>query len=134
MLKIGATPPADTDGDGANDTLEYDWGRNPYNGNDGTVDADSDGESDLFEMIAGYSPDHGDDVFTSNVGGTPSNTVQIAYDGKAGRTYRVEATTNLVDGTWEVLGTNGPVADDGLQLLDEPIGTNRFYRFKVSYP
>jgi len=114
--------------------LEYEWGRNPYNGIDGTVDADSDGESDLFEMIAGYSPDNGSDFFTSNVAITPGNTVRLAYDGKAGRTYIVEATTNLVDGGWEVLGTNGPVAGDGLQLLDEPIGTNRFYRFKVTYP
>lgn len=132
ILKIGATLPVDTDGDGANDTLEYEWGRNPFNGIDGTVDADADGQSDLFEMIAGYSPDNGNDVFTSNVAVTPGNTVRLVYDGKAGRTYVVEATTDLVD--WDVVDTKGPVVGDGLQVLDEPMGTNRFYRVKVTYP
>lgn len=75
---------------------------------DGTGDYDDDGVSDLDEYYTGTDPDDASSRFAFGSGGglaTGPGTNTLTWASASNRTYKVEHTTNLLDGFTATLAT-----------------------------
>ena len=106
---IGDNADTDDDNDGLGDNEEIAYGTNPL-----LYDSDGDGYSDRFEIEMGYDPNSD----TSTPGGFAAilNAVEFRFNAASGVSYRIEASTDLVD--WSV------IEDD---ILGESNMVTRFY-------
>ncbi|HKQ36857.1 MAG TPA: hypothetical protein VJ063_02195, partial [Verrucomicrobiae bacterium] len=59
--------------------------------------------------------------------------VNVRFTSVGGRTYRVEAATELAPGAWSAIADNVPGIDDVLQVTDFGNGAagQRFYRVRL---
>jgi len=98
-------------------------------------DPDGDGATNSAEFTAGTNPNDGTSVFKiGNV--TPSgDDVLVSFLTVLGRTYRVERSDTLLDGSWiivqdEIPGTGGTVEVTDISSAAQP---RRFYRTVVGW-
>ena len=106
---------------------ELAYGLNPQDPTDGAGDADHDGVSNLEEFLRGSDPAVFDNLRILSVRLLNGGGVELSVFGEAGKSYALEASTNLV--TWSVLRaftcTNVPtVVVDGTAQASG----RRFYR------
>ncbi len=97
------------------------------------LDSDTDGVPDWLELIAGTNPyDQGSFLhITTLVSGNP---VELAWSSVPGKTYQVQATTNLVYPMASIAGALVPAdaSNSVTRWFDgSPDATNRFYRIQV---
>jgi len=102
--------------------------------NDANGDADHDGATNLEEYLAGTNPQDASDYLriTQIIKPTPGQT-QITWTSVAGKTYRIQYSTILVD-PWLPIGSDVPATTTGTltQLLFTGIATDRlFLRVRV---
>lgn len=106
---LGNNADADDDNDGLNDSEEAAAGTNPL-----LDDSDGDGFNDLFEIENGYDPNSS--ASTPEGRGTILDAVEFRFPAAHGASYRIEASTDLID--WSV------IEDD---ILGESNVVSRFY-------
>jgi hypothetical protein len=122
---------ADTDGDGLTDVAEGVIGTDPD-----LADSDADGASDGDEQLAGTDPlDPASRPGIVGVDLDPSNgEITLTWASAPGRTYRVERSSELAEGSWgTVPGADEVPADSGDRTsvtIAAPPG-RRFYRVTV---
>ena len=121
----------DGDGDGLWDSWELTDFGNTTNFGDG--DNDGDGFNNYVEFISDTSPTNPASFFqlVSLTNGLPHYPGWIS---SAARRYDVEASTNQLASTWEIIGTNLAGVDGVQTLADEADPTSRFYRVRVKLP
>jgi hypothetical protein len=123
--------PADTDGDGLPDAWETANGLNPNSAADAQLDKDGDGASNFSEYTAGTSPQNPNDVLRASSTQNANGTVTVAFPAVAGKSYRLQVSTDLLAPGWNTLQTFAPAASNGvLTYVDSevPIRNRRFYR------
>jgi len=97
------------------------------------VDSDGDGTEDVVEIVAGT--DLGDPLDAPRITAGFSDDVEIGMDGKNGRSYTLEVSTNLASGSWSATGAVYRLNAD--QPLAWTLSTNppaAFYRTRVDGP
>ena len=72
---------------------------------DGAGDYDDDGMSDYAEWLAGMDPTSDESTLSHNGLSATTTSVTIAWASASNRTYKVEHTTNLLDGFTATLAT-----------------------------
>jgi len=99
-----------------------------------TADSDHDGLSNLGEWLAGTNPTNAESSLQLTVlSVSDPNNVFLAWPSVAGKTYRLERATNLLNGFDSVVGTNIAAAAPTNVINDTavlPVNT-RFYRVGV---
>jgi|TARA_B110000908_G_scaffold130278_1_gene153158 type VI protein secretion system component Hcp len=127
-------PPPNLDRD--NDLMPNEWetkySLNPDSNSDAGQDPDMDGFTNLHEYIAGTHPRKSNSFFkitTTLKSTSPSPTVELSWAGIAGRTYQVEASSNLKTG-FAVIHTIIP-ATTGAQTYQPANGTGPYFRLSV---
>ena len=104
-LPVG-TSLLDTDGDGMPDNWEATYGLNSNDPSDASLDTDHDRLTNLQEYLSGTNPLDPKSVFkiepmlSSNVS---NGTVRFYFTAVAGKTYTVECSDSLADGSWTKL-------------------------------
>jgi Bacterial TSP3 repeat/Fibronectin type III domain len=93
-----------------------------------SADDDGDGMSNAAELVAGTNPKNNQQNFVASATRPNSNSVNITWNPIAGRSYRVEASTNLTSSTWGTLATN---QTSGSFTENSVNSTARFYRVVV---
>jgi len=126
---------ADTDQDGLPDEWELANGLDPKSagGADGPLgDPDGDGSNNSHEYLAGTNPSDNQDFLQLDVNMTPAYCI-LSFNTILGRTYVVEATTDL-SSTNAWLQVAGGINGNGLPTtVNDPLGTSvRFYRLRVT--
>ncbi|BCX49700.1 hypothetical protein HAHE_36080 [Haloferula helveola] len=97
-------------------------------------DSDGDGRSDLDEKIEGTNPNDATSMFT------PSPAIQggdfrLPFDGLEGRRYRVWASPDLTEGSWDQVWLAGPLPADTPLVFQTPANRSReFYLLETLYP
>jgi len=103
-------------------------------------DADGTGQNNLFKYVAGLDPTNPASVFVlkvANVTGQPNQKSLIYNPIAGGRTYVVEARTNLVSGSYAALGSLGAPQTNINQVTVTDLSatqTSKFYRVHISLP
>lgn len=108
----------------------------PENQRGPTDDPDGDGISNLLEYALAFNP------ASANASALPAPTVvndRLTYIYERARTdvtYVVETTTNLADpNSWTTDGIDQGTPDaEGITVASAPIGTQRYFRLKVTRP
>lgn len=96
-------------------------------------DPDADGASNVDEYIAGTHPGDGQDRFRSSAVVAPGGMIRLETDGKTGRRYRLQRSTNLT--TWADVTERSPLSGDQRIDFEQPMETpGSFYRIGVSFP
>lgn len=123
---------ADSDEDGMSDAFEARYAFDPADPLDGLLDSDGDGVCNAGEYWAGTSPrDCGDvlrivDAYLSPGGGS---RFVLLVPVSAGRSYTVQACTNLALGVWTRLTDLTPQPATGLIAIeDDAFSEGRYYR------
>ncbi|HMO03522.1 MAG TPA: hypothetical protein PKC67_03835 [Kiritimatiellia bacterium] len=112
------------------DWIVANWGSIGAYPGDG-VDSDLDGYLNVEEFIAGTNPTDDTSFFeVSNLTASGSPSVVITPS-VTGRVYDVEATANLIAGSWTVIATNVPGTGASLNIPDTAGATSRAYRVVV---
>lgn len=104
---------------------------------DGTGNSDGDSFTDLEEYVAGSSPIDGSSFFSTEINSViAGSSVDVAFEGVAGRTYTLQTRESLSSGSWIAGEAVGPLATDGPQLITHPITTETkiFIRVRAEYP
>ena len=106
---------------------------NSGNGADG-FDFDNDGFTNAQEYTAGTNPTLGGDFFKITDTQRTASTFTASTAGKAGRTYTLQRSTNLI--AWTNVTSQGPLATDStVTLLDGARPADAaFYRILVTGP
>ena len=112
-------------------------GLDPNNPSDAVLDLDFDGASFLEEFLSGTDPTDGSSVFRiEDISEPTPSVIRIQFDAQAGRSYTVQFSDSLVEGSWEKL-TDVP-ADPALRpghvVTDNPPGENRFRVYRLVTP
>jgi hypothetical protein len=118
---------ADTDGDGMDNDWEIQYGLDPQDPLEADWDWDSDGFNMLAEHIADTDPADGLDFFV--IDGVGEAVVSI--DAKAGRTYTLRASTNLVSNVWKTVDTQSATQNGPLVLTDTNEFATAIYKVNV---
>ncbi|MEI6085560.1 MAG: alpha-amylase family glycosyl hydrolase, partial [Verrucomicrobiota bacterium] len=125
----------DKDGDGLPDAWETANSLNPNsatgdNGADG--DKDRDGMTNLQEYLAGTNPNDPNSVLKITNIAYQNGNVDVDWTSVPGKNYAVEASTNLVGGTWQQIffGT-AFTSTDGITEQGVTNTPQRFYRARV---
>ncbi len=95
---------ADTDGDGLPDAWEIAM-FGDLTTSDGTGDQDNDGMTDYEEWLAGMDPTNDESSLSHGEFTATTNSVTIAWASASNRTYKIDHTTNLLDGFTATLAT-----------------------------
>jgi hypothetical protein len=102
---------------------------------------DSKGVTYLEELVAGTNPQNPDDTFDVNGIALENSgqSVQVGANGKAGRQYTLQRTTNDLSGivTWTNIVSTGVLNVNGNVLLNDPSPpktTKAFYRVQIALP
>jgi hypothetical protein len=91
---------ADADRDGMEDAWEMDHFGDTQTA-DRSTDADFDGASDCFEFVAGTDPLDPESCFVMGMSEhRQAPGLEIVWPSATGRTYSVEASTNIAAGAW----------------------------------
>lgn len=122
--------PRDVDADG----IPNDWEISHF-GDDVTAEADDDSDGDGFlnlqEYIAGTAPDNPRDRLTNTLIVEPQNRIRIRLQGKAGRVYQLQQSTDLK--TWNDQGDAVSVSEDRVvDFLTDRSPVKGFHRVRVS--
>jgi hypothetical protein len=129
---MGNNADADDDNDGIPDAIELGLGLPSTVPIDPALDNDGDGQTDLFEIHAGTDHLSPSDRFVWSV--NPPETGQpptITMAVKAGRTYRIHSSAQLVAGDWQVVEVVQP-SQDGVHVFTDPQNlSKRFYRIEA---
>ena len=117
----------DNDGDGMPDTWEVQYGLDPEDPRDVAGDGDADGVSNLDEYLAGTPPSPGATPWFESLSVQSDGSFSLTLIGSAGRTYSVEASSDLVN--WTSI-TNFPGTNIIMRVMDLESTTwpNRYYR------
>lgn len=130
-----AQPTDDIDGDGMPDAWEVSYGFDCTAPADPHQDTDGDGMPDIHEFIALTNPIDPTDYFRIRIElEAVTNAWRITIPSATGRLYRIDASTNLIEGAWFTVLTNVP--GTGLpiewgQTNDAPVQS---FRSGVSLP
>jgi subtilisin family serine protease len=103
-------------------------------GTDPNADPDHDGMSNLAEWLAGTNPTNAASSLRLTVLPVSNpNSVSLAWASVAGKTYRLERSTNLLTGFDSVVSTNIAATTPTNVLTDTAVlpGDTRFYRVGV---
>ena len=119
---------SDTDGDGIDNDWEIQYGFNPHDDLEDAWDLDEDGYTTLAEHIALTDPANGLDYFI--ISGMAHGT-NVYVDGRIGRTYTLQASTNLVSSVWKPVNTLVAPTDGPLVLVDTNDRASAVYRVNV---
>ena len=121
----------DTDSDG----LPDDWEMLNFGllTNEASGDFDEDGFSNLEEFIAVTEPTNALSYFQIDSIAFDGSS-RVAFQSYTGRTYSVLYATNLINASWEDLGS-GVQGTNGLMTITDPDDAeHRMYRLKVTRP
>ena len=103
------------------------------NDSQATADFDRDGQSDLAEAVAGTNPMNAADVFeitSSSVSTTDGANLSISWPSKAGRSYRVQRSTDLQ--SWIDISASLPGTGATLDYrLSAPASGPSFLRVRI---
>lgn len=123
---------ADADADGLPDDWELAHGLNPKDPTDAGLDPDQDGLTNLQEFQAGTDPHAADSTLRLTSTRVVPGGVRLEFGSVQGKTYRLEASTNLVAGSWSVASSPIP-GTGGTVVLTQPTAAvpYRFYRLKL---
>ncbi|HUJ10037.1 MAG TPA: hypothetical protein VL171_08425 [Verrucomicrobiae bacterium] len=133
-------PNLDADGDGIANGWEQAHGLDPLDASDAHLDPDGDGFSNLQESLAGTDPLDSASAFRIKSILPEGNDLRITWSVSTGKTYDVQAMTNLVGGDFTNLATVNVPATPAISetnYLDAGAVTNgepRFYRIKLNTP
>jgi len=120
----------DSDGDGMDDTWEFDYFQTLAR--DGSGDFDADGMTDLNEFRAGTLPDDPVSLFAITGFLSPPALVTIQWASVVGKKYQVQYTDSLAPLDWTNLGGEITAANTVTSVPDlTPSRTNRFYRVRL---
>jgi len=125
----------DSDGDGLPDGWESAYGFNPLlaAGDDGAEgDPDADGMTNHQEFLAGTSPNDPKSVFEVEEVAATGDYVALRWQAKAGKTYRVLCSSDLL--VWSEVGiVPAPPSAGQAEWLDNDSDgkTRRFYRVEA---
>jgi subtilisin family serine protease len=123
----------DTDANGLPDWWELQYFGH-LTGTDPNADSDHDGMSNLAEWLAGTNPTNAASSLRLTVlSVTNFNTVLLSWQSVAGKSYRLERSTNLMTGFDSVVSTNIAATPPTNAATDTAIlpGDARFYRVGV---
>ena len=95
-----------------------------------TADPDGDGSTNIAEYTAGTNPMSAMDVFKVSATTKTGNLFLITVQGKTGRKYVLQRTTDLSTGTWTSVASTSPLAADAVISLTDPNASaaRGFYR------
>lgn len=99
-----------------------------------SADPDGDGMSNAQEFTAGTDPTSAASVFRVSGMAVNGNDVLLSFPSVAGKTYRLEHSDNLLNGSWTTVQGNIP-GNGGIVQLTVPTNAYanmRFYRIAVS--
>lgn len=141
----GDEPYGDLDGDGTANYRDTDAdGDGILDGSEGIADVDGDGlpnfmdtesdgdrYTDADETIAGHSPyDPADQPAFALC---ETHPVRLKWNGRPGRSYRIESCIDLASNVWNMATNIGPVADDAVQTYrPEADSAAKCFRLKIS--
>jgi hypothetical protein len=92
-------------------------------------DNDGDGMNNASELTAGTSPvDPGSNFRITSITAAIGGATTLTWQAVPGKTYVVEATTNLATGPWTPIATN---LTTGTYTDPNPGSANKFYRVKT---
>jgi endoglucanase len=99
------------------------------------VDPDGDGATNAAEFTAGTNPNDGTSVFKIGNVTRSGNDMLVSFESIVGRTYRLERSATLLEGSWitvqdEIPGTGGPIQITDISGAAQP---RRFYRIVVGW-
>lgn len=97
------------------------------------ADPDGDGMTNTQEFTAGTDPKNAASVFRVSAVAVNGSNVLLSFSSVAGKTYRLERSDSLLDGSWTPAQENIPGTGGTIQLTD-PGGSlqpKRFYRIVV---
>jgi len=119
----------DSDGDGMDDTWEFDYFQTLAR--DGTGDFDADGMTDLNEFRAGTLPD--DPNSALRILPNPSvagSAVTVQWQSVPGKTYRLQFKNSLADADWTDVSGDVPAVGETASKTDTTTTgqARRFYR------
>jgi hypothetical protein len=121
----------DTDGDGLPDAWESANGLNPNDDTDAAKDSDGDAATSREEFIAGTDPQNVASVLRAVQTFLPNGSADITFDAVAGKSYRIEATSELNGESWTVIATlpvQGASSPVTVHDPDAVSAKRRFYR------
>lgn len=94
-------------------------------------DPDGDGADNRAEYRSGTSPVNGADALKVRASAQASGGVRLSWPTVAGKRYILEASSDLVNGPWQVLGEVRDGTGSELQSSDNATGP-RFYRIRLA--
>jgi len=125
----------DTDGDGIPNWWEADNGLDGGNPADGVRDSDGDGQNNLAEYVAGTDPrDANSRLAITGASPNPAMPSEfiLRWSSMAGKSYTVQAATNLLTGFDQTLATGVLATPPSNVHTDNVTGAaTKFYRIKV---
>ncbi len=126
---IQVTPP-DADQDGIDDNWELANGLDPAV-NDSLLDKDGDGQNNLSEFVAGTDPRNATSNLLATHTASAPGTVSVSFQAIAGKSYRLQISSNLENPNWSTRQTFAPAAANGVVTYVDnefPVTGRRFYR------
>ena len=104
------------------------------------ADADGTGQNNLFKYNAGLDPTNPASIFElwlTPVSGQPNQVSLMWNPWTTGRSYTVEYSTNLLDGSYTTLLSSGDPQTNGNRISVTDLNVterSKFYRIRVAFP
>ena len=124
----------DSDGDLVADSWEMMYGLNPLYSGDSVWDSDGDGYTSFEEYIAGTDPNNAASYLFVE-GFQPSDDGKgalVSFVGRAGRSYALLWSSNLISNVWKTVDEAGPMNQEGpVELIDTNRSATGMYKIQV---
>lgn len=119
----------DADLDGLPDQWECLTGLDSVSAAGANADSDGDGQTDFQEYLAGTHPLNAASVLTATFQSLNGSQITLALPTAAGRTYRIQTSTDLQSASWTTAQTIGPLTTDqtAQPVIAAPPGTTRIF-------